>query len=306
MKIQNYKIDNYCKNLENNPAALLVYGPDYGLINERIDLIVNNFFNVDKSHDSKLNIIDIETSSLLNDPSFLEIEAKSLSLIDNKKIIKIKNANDKALEIIKKYLLNPEKTCLIILTSENLTPKSKLRLYFEKHDSIAIIPCYLDDKKTISDLIINAFNKEKIKIDQNTVNLLASYLGEDRLVTISEIEKAILLAGKKKTLKNEDILSYIGDSSSINIDELCDTTLAGDIEKSFTILFRVQSQGINAIQIIRSFIKQLQNLIVLKKLTINNNIDSVINNFKPPIFFKRKPKIKNQIQFYLKKIFIKF
>ena len=296
MKIQNYKIDDYCKNLENNPGALLIYGADYGLINERINLIVNKFFNIDKNNNSKLNIIDIETSSLLNDPEFLEIESKSLSLIDKNKLIKIKNANDKILETIQKYLLNPEKTCIIIVIADNLSPKSKLRLFFEKHNTAVIIPCYLDDKKTISELINSRLKKENISANQDTVDLLANHLGEDRLITISEIEKAILLAGKEKYLKNEDILSYVVDSNSINMDELCDTTLSGDIEKSFNILFRMQSQGISAIQIIRSFIRQLQNLIILKKLVVNNNIDPIINNFKPPIFFKRKPKIKNQIQ----------
>ena len=296
MKIQNNKIDNYCKNFIENPAAILIYGADYGLINERISFIVNNFFNTENNNDPKLNIINIEASQLLNDPEFLEIEAKSLSLIASKKLIKIRSSNDKILEIISKYLLNPENTCIIVLIAESLSPRSKLRSYFEKHTSATSIPCYLDDKNTISDLIIQAFNKENIKADKNTINLLASYLGEDRLITVSEIEKAILLAGKEKTLENENVLSYIVDSNSINMDELYDVTLTGEIEKSFNILFRMQSQGISAIQIIRSFIKQLQNLIVLKKLIINNDVDSVLNNFKPPIFYKRKLKIKNQIQ----------
>ena len=48
-------------------------------------------------------------------------------------------------------------------------------------------------------------------------------------------------------------------------------------------------------QIIRSFVRQNQNLIMLKTQSINNNIDYAIDNFKPPIFFKRKIKIKNHI-----------
>ena len=98
----------------------------------------------------KLNIINIEASQLLNDPEFLEIEAKSLSLIASKKLIKIRSSNDKILEIISKYLLNPENTCIIVLIAESLSPRSKLRSYFEKHTSATSIPCYLDDKNTIS------------------------------------------------------------------------------------------------------------------------------------------------------------
>jgi len=134
MKIQNYKIDNYCKNFKDNPAAILIYGADYGLINERTNLIVNNFLNTENNNDPKLNIINIEASQLLNDPEFLEIETKSLSLIANKKLIKIRSSNDKIVEIVSKYLLNPENTCIILLIAENLNPKSKLRLYFVTSD----------------------------------------------------------------------------------------------------------------------------------------------------------------------------
>ncbi len=295
MKINNYKIDDYCKNFSKNPFLALIYGVDYGLINERVKLLTHSFFKEKESQTSKLNIFDIETNNLLNNPETMETEAKSLSLLNDKKLIRIRNANDKLIDIIKNYLLNPEDSSLIILTAENLSPRSKLRIFFEKHNTAVSIPCYMDDKNTILDLINNQFIKENIKINKDTKELFASYLGEDRQVTLSEIEKAILLSGKDKTLTNKDILSYIEDSSATNIDELYDCTLSGDAERSFAILFRIQSQGANAISIIRVFIRQLQNLLALKTLSKNNNIDVAINNFKPPIFFKRKQNIKQQL-----------
>ena len=293
MKIQNYKIDSFCRNLKNNPHAILLYGADYGLINERVKLIINSFLNIDSSKNKELNIIDFDSNDLLLDPELLEIETKSLSLLSAKKLIRIKANDDKALHIIQKYIKSPQDSCLLIILSNNLTPRSKLRQYFEKEKSIVILPCYLDEKKTISDLIKNTFIKENIHAERETIELLANYLGVDRQVTISEIEKAVLLAGKERKLTKSDVLSFIEDASSINIDELYDTSLEGNIEESLKILFRIQSQGINAMQIIRSFVRQNQNLIMLKTQSINNNIDYAIDNFKPPIFFKRKIKIKN-------------
>jgi len=295
MKINNYKIDDYCKNFDKHPFAVLVYGVDYGLINERTKLLTHNFFKVEESQASKLNIFDIETNNLLNNPENLEIEAKSLSLLNDKKLIKIRNANDKLIDIITNYLLNPENSSLVLLTADSLSPRSKLRTFFERHSTAVSIPCYMDDKNTILDLINKKFIEENIKIDKDTKELFASYLGEDRQVTLSEIEKAILLSGKNKTLTNNDILSYIEDSSATNIDELYDCTLSGDVERSFSILFRIQSQGTNAISIIRLFIRQLQNLLALKTLSQDKNIDVAINSFKPPIFFKRKQNIKKQL-----------
>ena len=295
MKINNFKIDDYCKNLNKAPFVILIYGVDYGLINERVNLLVHSFFKINNDQKSKINISDIEINYLLNNPEALEIEAKSLSLLSDKKLIKIRDANDKLVNIIEKYLLDAEASSLVILIAENLSPRSKLRKYIENHAIAAAIPCYMDDKNSILNLINLQFDKSNIKTSAKTKELFASYLGEDRQITLSEIEKAILLAGKDKTLTNKDILSYIQDSTATNIDELYDFTLSGNMEKSFKILFRVQSQGTNAIFIIRLFIRQLQILLSLKKLSNNKNIDTAINNFKPPIFFKRKDNIRKQI-----------
>ena len=122
----------------------------------------------------------------------------------------------------------------------------------------------MDDKNTILDLINNQFIEENIKIDKDTKELFASYLGEDRQVTLSEIEKAILLSGKDKTLTNKDILSYVEDSSATNIDELYDCTLSGILEDLSQFYLEYKAKGIIIISIIRVFIRQLQNLLALK------------------------------------------
>ena len=59
MKIQNYKIDQYCKDLLPETPAILLYGQDYGLISERSSIIINSFFKNTKNQHNSLNIIDI-------------------------------------------------------------------------------------------------------------------------------------------------------------------------------------------------------------------------------------------------------
>ena len=140
-------------------------------------------------------------------------------------------------------------------------------------------------------------NIENIKIDINGKKLLASYLGADRLITKSEIEKAILYSGNTNELSLEDISSFLGDQTSINIDKLYDLTLIGNIKQAYKVLVRLQNEGIPTIQILRTFIRQLQNLYNIKEnVLLKNNINLVIDNFKPPIYFKRKENIKLQIQ----------
>ena len=146
-------------------------------------------------------------------------------------------------------------------------------------------------------MIETILKKEKIDIDTNGKQLLANYLGIDRLVTKMEIEKAIIYAGKDKILTHEDISSFLSDQAAISIDALYDLSLLGDIKNAYRVLNRIQNEGITAIQILRSFIRQLQYLYSIKNnISINKNINHVIDNFKPPIYFKRKNNFKSHAE----------
>ncbi len=304
MKIQNYKIDQFCKDQNPNTPAILLYGQDYGLISERSALIINNFFKKINHEINSINIIDLELNAIISNPECLDIEASSISLLNNKKIIRIKDATDSLSNIIEGYLLKPHKDCLIIILSENLSPRSKLRKFFETHKEATILPCYNDDKKNILNIIENMLEKESIGIDTESKELLANYLGIDRLITRSEIEKAILYAGKNKKLTLNDVSVFLSDQASMNIDALYDFSLAGDIKNAYRVLNRVQNEGISAIQIIRTFIRQIQGLYSIHhSLVLNSNINFVLDNFKPPIYFKRKASIKIHVERWsLKKI----
>ena len=297
MKIQNFKIEQYCKDLSPVAPAILLYGQDYGLISDRSSLIINSFLNNLDEKQNSLNIIDISNSNLLQNPESLEMEVSSISLLSRKKIVRIKDASDALMKIIDDYFVYSHPDCLIILLSDSLSPRSKIRKFFEVHNDAVILPCYSDDKKSIISLISRALKKEDIIIDEKDIELFANYLGIDRLITKAEIEKAILYAGKEKKLNANDITSFISDQASLGIDELYDYSLNGDLEGAYRVLNRIQKEGVPAIQIIRSFIRQMQSLYrIIHALAISSNINSILDNFKPPIYFKRKDNVRAHTQ----------
>jgi len=287
MKIKNFEIDSFCSNFNNTTPAILIYGQDYGLKQERANSIIKNYI------ENSSNVIELEMKSIILNPEIIKTELNSISLLNNKKVIKIHEADDKISATIKDNILLNNKDCLLILISDNLPPKSKLRNLFENHKDAVIVPCYSDDNKNILNLIDDLFLKENIRIDINAKKLLSNYLGVDRLVTRGEIEKAILYAGTKKHLSIEDISAFLSDQASINIDELYDLILLGDIKQAYKILLRLQNEGVQPIQVFRSFTRQLQNLYSMRERYIENmNVNDVIDSFKPPIYFKRKENIK--------------
>ena len=289
MKIKNYEIDSFCSSFNMNSPAILIYGEDYGLKNERASIIIKNYLN------NTNNIIDLDVKTIVAEPEILAAELNTISLLENKKVVRVRNANDKICSIIEESIFFDPKECLLILISDSLSPRSKLRLLFEKHKEAVALPCYNDNSKDILAIIDNMLRKEDIKIDINAKNLLASYLGVDRLVTKAELEKAILYSGANKELSLKDITSFLSDQASINIDKLYDLTLLGEIKKAYIILVKLQNEGVPAIQILRTFTRQLQTLYSIKEnALLSQNINFIIDNFRPPIYFKRKENIKLQ------------
>jgi len=129
MILRSYEINKINKNIN---RLLLFYGKNEGLKNEAL-----NILNKDKN-----NISIYEEKEILdNESNFIE-NILSKSLFDPQKFILIKRATDKILKIIEILHLKNLEDIIIVLNSDNLEKKSKLRSYFEKDKTLVCIPFY--------------------------------------------------------------------------------------------------------------------------------------------------------------------
>ena len=299
MKINNQKINEFISKVDSSSPAILVYGTDYGLVCERLEKIIKSFLKNESVDNLSYNLIELNALDIIREPRILTEESKSISLLSNKKIIKINNVSDSITKIIDNYLDNSDPESLILIQASSLTPNSSIRKLFENHSSAKIIPCYTDDIQSIDILVSSMLKDANISITKDAQRALVERLGIDRLVTKTEIEKAILFANSEQTICYEDVVSFVGDQTSINLEKLCDSAFLGDFKNTFNILQRLEKEETPAIQIIKVLMKQMQNLHNIKiGLTGGSNIETVINNFKPPIYFKRKNHIIKQSKYW--------
>ena len=125
-------------NIDKN-NIILMYGKNEGLKKQITDKLT-----------SKFNDIEIyeEKEILDNSNNFLE-NILNKSLFSKKQIFIIKRASDKIHKIIEEINLK-EISDTIIINSDNLEKKSKLRSYFEKDKKLICIPFYPDNEQTLS------------------------------------------------------------------------------------------------------------------------------------------------------------
>ena len=283
MILKNYEINKINQNFNH---FILFYGKNEGLKNEVLDALIKNKNNI-SNYDEK-EILD-------NENNFIE-SILSKSLFELEKIVVIKRATDKILNILQTLQLKKLEEVKIILNSENLEKKSKLRSFFERDKKLICVPFYPDDNQTLSKLTYNFLKDKNISISPSNVNLIVNKCSGDREVLFNELQKIKYFVKNGKKINNENISKLINLSENHSISELIDNCLAQNKKKIINILNENNFSNEDCIIIARSFLIKAKKLLALSiAFEVNKNIDLTISSAKPPIFWKDKEITKQQV-----------
>ena len=283
MILKSYEINKINQNINH---FILFYGKNEGLKNEALNILVKN----------KKNISNYEEKEILDNENVFIENILSKSLFEEEKIIVIKRATDKILKIIEILHLKNLDDTSIIINSDNLEKKSKLRSFFEKDKKLVCVPFYPDNDQTLSKLAYNFLREKKISISSSNINLIVNKCSGDRETLINELQKIELFGKNGKQINSENISKLINLSENHNISELVDNCLAQNKQKIMRILNENNFSNEDCIMIVRSFLIKSKKLLALSKaFEINKSIDLTISSAKPPIFWKEKEITKQQI-----------
>ena len=220
----------------------------------------------------------------------------SKSFFENEKLIIVSRASDKLKDIIEEIYIKNIQDIKIILSANILEKKSKLRNFFEKEKNLVCIPFYADTHQTLNSLANNFFKEKKIPISQQTINLLVERCKGDRENLNNELKKIDSFTEYNKKINIEDILKLSNLAENYGTSELTDSCLAKNIKKTVNILNENNYSNDDCMLIIRTLLNKSKRLLKLQEeVKISKSIEEAIKNFKPPIFWKDKEIIKQQL-----------
>ena len=264
----------------------LLYGKNEGLKKETILKILKNKDEI-SSYDEK-EILD-------NSNIFIE-SLISKSLFENEKIIIIKRATDKILKVIEKLNEKKIEDLIIIINSDHLEKKSKLRTYFEKSKEYICLAFYPDNEQTLSRLATLFFKERKISISPSNINLIIKKTNGDREMLYNEMNKIAQFSTNGKKISEEIIAKLTNLNEDHNVSELVDNCLAKNKKKIDTILNENNFTNEDCILITRIFLNKSKKILKLSEIyEENKSIDLTISNARPPIFWKDKEITKQQL-----------
>jgi len=270
---------------------LLFHGKNEGYKIEEIRKITNKF-NIKGKHYDEKQVID-------NSEEFFA-DNLNKSFFDNDKIIIINRCTDKIIMIVEQLIDRNINDIIFILNSEVLEKKSKLRNFFEKSkEKLVSIAFYPDNFDTLLRIARQALRERKILLSNECVSILVGKCASDRKNLLNEIEKIELYLKDKKKINNEEVFKIINLSENHSLNELINSCLVKNQKKLFNILNDNIFSNEDCIVIIRTLLKKTKDLLnLVTQFQINKNINATIDNAKPPIFWKDKSIIKDQIRMW--------
>ena len=279
----------------NNYKFYLFHGDNEGLKEEHI----KNLF--EKNYQDKIH--RYEEKEILDNINIFFNSVLTKSFFDNEKLIIINRATDKIRTIVEDLMEKNPEDIQIILNSKNLEKKSTLRKFFEKEKSIVCIPFYEDNNQTLNSIISLFFRNKKIPISQQLINVLIERSRGDRKNLNNELEKIENFSFNKKNLNIEEIIKLTNLADNYSASELVDHSLAKNTRKTVTILSENNYSDEDNIIIIRTLLAKLKRLVKIYELVDGkSNIEQVISACKPPIFWKDKPLVTQQIRSWNKNL----
>lgn len=236
-----------------------------------------------------------EKEILENEDLFLENLFTS-SLFSNKKTVIVKRVTDKLTKIILQILEKKIKDLVLILNSDNLEKKSKLRNLFEKDKNLLCVAFYPDTYDVLLNHAASFFKVSGISISRENINFLVNRCNGDRTLLNNELEKLFIFAKYIKKISTENLIKLSNLSENHSIFELADSCLNKNIKKTINILNENNFSPEDSIEITRIFLSKTKRILKLtKEFEKNKNLNEVINSARPTIFWKEKDIVKQQI-----------
>lgn len=282
MKVRAGDVDRLCARPPENLRAILLYGPDRGLVAERLRRATRAVVGEDAG---RLHTTDLEADAVWRHPERLLDGAAQLPLDGGACVVRIRNAGDRVADAVKAFLDGDAGGSMVLVEAGDLRPSSRLRKLFEGAKDAAAAPGYADDPGAVARLVDEMARAARVEVDPQARAHLAERLGRDRGVTRSEIEKVLLYAGEGGRVSYEEALAVTGDNALLGMSVLADAAGLGRAGEAFRALARLEEDGTSPVAVARGLLRHFQ---ALHRISGADDAARAVEGLRPPVHFRRK------------------
>jgi len=297
MKIAARRAEAFAASPDPAALAILVYGPDRGLVSERLARLTATVLD---TPDDPFRLAELDMATLRDDPARLSDEARALAFGGGRRVVRLREAGDAAAGPIEAYLTAAAADgggdALILVEGGDLGPRAKLRRLFEGAANAAALPCYADEGADLERFARETLSAQDVAIGADALAYVAARLGPDRGVNRGEVEKLALYAGRGGRIEIADVEAALGDSAAVDLEAVVLAAGDGDAAGLDRALERAYRDGTAPIAVLRAAQRHFQRLQLASALVAAGKAaDQAMAALRPPVFFKVKTRFRGQI-----------
>ena len=301
MKLGGQPLERYLRQPAPGQPVALVYGPDQGLVRERVERLLAAVLDDPKD---PFRLTELAADAVRADPGRLLDEARALCLVGGRRVVRVRQAGDQVTAACRSLLGLRALEALILLEAGELGPGSSLRRLLEAAANAAAIACYRDQGRDLGSLIDRLLAEHGLQAEPDARAWLVEHLGADRGVTRSELDKLALYltptAGDRAPAGRvalEAAALMVGDGAALELDDLVDAATLGEARQLERCLERLLGEGEAPVRLVRALANHLVRLHALAlQIEAGAPLEQVIERARPPIHFRRKASVSAQLR----------
>jgi DNA polymerase III subunit delta len=278
-------IDKFLARPDPARPVVLVYGPDAGLVSERVNALIKA--SVDDVADP-FSLVRLEAEDLSANPARLVEEAQTIPLFGGRRAVWAKAGSRNIAPAVEAVLELPASECRVVIEAGDLRRNAPLRALCERARNAAALPCYPDTERDLARLIDAEMRDAQLALKPEARAMLIPLLGGDRAASRSEIQKLAVYARGRDQVGVEDVAAVVSDASALTIEDIVDAAFAGKPSELETQLGKARVAGTAAGSILFNAQRQLAQLHKWR-FAIEQGRGFSLEAVQPPVPFRRRP-----------------
>jgi DNA polymerase-3 subunit delta len=287
MKIKPANAEKFAAKPDAGVRAVLVYGPDRGLVRERVGKLIRT---VVADPEDPFRVAELTGEQIKKEPAVLGDEAAAMAFGGGHRVVIVRAPVEDTVNTFRDFLAGPAGDALVVVEAGDLDGRSKLRAAFEKADRGAALPCYRDEGRDLAGLIQETLKSHGLTVSRDALDYLSQHLGADRGVTRSELQKLALYKGSGE-VQVQDARYCVGDSAALSLDDVAHAVAEGDLAELERAFDRALAEGASPIQPLRATANHFKRL---HQVADARDVAQAVEKLRPPVFWKLKPRLTAQ------------
>jgi DNA polymerase-3 subunit delta len=296
VKLKGQALERFLRQPSPDQPIALVYGPDQGLIRERVERLLAAVLDDPKD---PFRLTELGADAVRADPGRLENEARALCLVGGRRVVRVRQGGDQLTAACRALLKLGTVEALVVIEAGELGSGSSLRRLVEGAANAAAIACYRDEGRDLDALIERVLAEHELRVEPDARAWLAQHLGADRGVTRSELAKLALYLepapgepARAGRVTLEEAALVVGDGAALEFDDLVHAATLGQASHLERCLERLLGEGKSPVSLLRALANHVTRLHALAlQVEAGTPLEEVIERARPPIHFRRRDSV---------------